>query len=110
MSLGASDYNSFVIRNACDPLRIKSLALEESLEPCRVKRHYQDIADLLSRQDRHFHIDQWLTGHDTDHEVRHMPLLGVEYTLRCLRIDCPWQSGSVGGARVQELLHAPINE
>src|ERR1041384_6071375 len=50
MSLGASDYNSFVIRNACDPLRIKSLALEESLEPCRVKRHYQDIADLLSRQ------------------------------------------------------------
>src|SRR5207245_4862474 len=47
---------------------------------------------------------------DTDHEVRNMALLGVEYTLRSLRIDRPRQCRSIGGTRIQKLLQAPINE
>src|SRR3954449_6749211 len=110
MTLRASEYGSLVIRNARDPFRIKSLALQELLKPRGVKCHDQDIADLLPHQDRHFHVDEGLARDKADHEVRNMPLLGVEYTLRRLRIDCPGQSRAVGGARVQKLLHAPINE
>src|SRR5436309_13259455 len=82
MTLGARDYNSFVVRYACDPFPIKSLALVELFETDGIKCHDQDIADFLPRQDRHFHVDQRLARDDTDHEVRNMRLLGVEYTLR----------------------------
>src|SRR2546423_11980158 len=50
MTLGARDYNSFVVRYACDPFPIKSLALEELFETDGIKCHDQDIADFLPRQ------------------------------------------------------------
>src|SRR5262245_44544717 len=110
MTLGASDYDPFVIGNACDPLRIKSLALEQLLEPRGAKSHDQDVAHLLPHQDRYFHVDEWPTRNDTDDQIGHVWLLGVEYTLHSRRIDCPRQSRSITRPCVQKLLEASINQ
>ena len=110
MPLRPREDDPVVVGDAGDPVRLKSLTLQQVFKTRCVKRHDEDVAHRVTLNDGNLDVDERLPRDQTDDQIGDLTLPGVEHLLRCLGIRSEGQLGAEWGPRIEELLIVSVNE